>query len=74
MLVFVCTGTSIYFFVVHCKPFTDTRSPQPPNLNFNMSKKQIYIGNQKAKIADAEIKGDFVQINNETFYNYSFCG
>ena len=33
-----------------------------------MSKKHIYIGNQKAKISNAPIKGDFIKINNETFY------
>ena len=36
-----------------------------------MSKKQIYIGNQKAKISNAQIKGDFVQINDEKFYKIS---
>jgi len=36
-----------------------------------MSKKQIYIGNQKVKITNASVKGDFVQINNETFYKIS---
>ncbi len=33
-----------------------------------MSKKHIHIGNQKAKISNAPIKGDLVKINNETFY------
>ncbi len=33
-----------------------------------MSKKHIFIGNQKAKISNAPIKGDFIKINNETFY------
>jgi hypothetical protein len=33
-----------------------------------MSKKHIHIGHQKAKISNAPIKGDFVQINDETFY------
>ncbi len=33
-----------------------------------MSKKHIYIGNQKAKISNAPIKGDFIKIDNETFY------
>lgn len=36
-----------------------------------MSKKHIYIGNQKAKVSNALIKGDFVQINDETFYKIS---
>jgi len=36
-----------------------------------MSKKQIYIGNQKVKITNSSVKGDFVQINNETFYKIS---
>ena len=36
-----------------------------------MSKKHIYIGNQKAKISNAPLKGDFVQINNQTFYKIS---
>jgi hypothetical protein len=36
-----------------------------------MSKKHIYIGNQKVKITNSEIKGDFVKINDETFYKIS---
>lgn len=36
-----------------------------------MSKKQIYIGNQKVKITNASVKGDLVKINNETFYKIS---
>jgi len=36
-----------------------------------MSKKHIYIGNQKVKITNEPIKGDLVQINDETFYKIS---
>ena len=36
-----------------------------------MSKKRIYIGNQKAKISNATINGDFVRIDDETFYKIS---
>jgi hypothetical protein len=36
-----------------------------------MNKKQIYIGNQKSQINEASVKGDFVDINNETFYKIS---
>lgn len=36
-----------------------------------MNTKQIYMGNQKVKIANGAVKGDFIQINNETFYMIS---
>lgn len=33
-----------------------------------MSKKHIYLGNQKTKITKESIKGDFFEMNGETFY------
>lgn len=36
-----------------------------------MNTEQIYIGNQRVKITNAPVKGDFIKINNETFYRIS---
>lgn len=36
-----------------------------------MGKKYIHLGNQKLKISKEPVKGDFVNINNETFYKIS---
>ncbi len=36
-----------------------------------MNTEQIYIGNQRVKITNAPVEGDFIKINNETFYRIS---
>lgn len=36
-----------------------------------MSNKYIYLGNQKSKISKEPVKGDFVELNGETFYKIS---
>ena len=36
-----------------------------------MNTEQIYIGNQRVKITNAPVKGDFIKIDNETFYRIS---
>ena len=36
-----------------------------------MNKKQIFVGNQKIKMNNSPIKGDFININDETFYKIS---
>ncbi len=36
-----------------------------------MRKQNIYLGNQKAKITGEAVQGDFVKINEETFYKIS---
>ena len=36
-----------------------------------MNKKQIFVGTQKVGINNSPVKGDFIKINDETFYRIS---